>query len=394
MRIALERIADDSKTYKPKRCPVGLFSGKAGMALFYAYLYRWSGDQDHFEQFSLLLDECLAGMGNATMGSSFVGGIAGVSWLVRHLIDIELLEESSLDSLEVVEKYILKSLARDKETKRFEIFRGLTGKGLCFLEGPMTAAGQEGIEQILTILQSGAIPTDGGIAWTTKSWRGDELYFDLGIPHGVTGIILFLCRVSRTNIQRDLVLELIDGAVRWLLAQEKHMGIGYFPHIVGREFAGRLAWCYGDMCVATALLAAAEVLSLPPLKEKAIGILDKEVGRNIDSARVFKHPRYNIHDRGLCHGTAGIALCFNSFYKKTGIESLRGARDYWTDITLSIKKTGIGKGIGGYIFPSTSDKNIWQKNPYVLDGALGVGLSYLTLLNEDQLPWERMFLLC
>jgi hypothetical protein len=53
----------------------------------------------------------------------------------------------------------------------------------------------------------------------------------------------------------------------------------------------------------------------------------------------------------------------------------------------------MGRGIGGYIFPSLANKDIWQKNPYVLDGTGGVGLSYLSLLNEDQLPWERIFLL-
>jgi hypothetical protein len=304
------------------------------------------------------------------------------------------LEASSLDSLEVIEKYILQSLARDGETNRFEIFTGVAGKGLYFLEGPMTVAGQQGIEQILAILQAGAIPGDGGIAWLTKSWRGNEVYYDLGIPHGVPGIILFLCRVSRTNIQRDLVLELIDGAVRWVLAKEQRLGAGYFPHIVGRDFSGRLAWCYGDMGVAAALLEAAEVLSLPALREKAILLLNKEAGRDIGSARVFKHPRYNMYDRGLCHGTAGIALLFNSFYKKTGIGSLLTARDYWTDITLSIKKTGMGRGIGGYIFPSPADKDVWQKNPYVLEGSGGVGLFYLSLLHDKQLPWERIFLLC
>lgn len=394
MRTSLERIAEECKAYKPKNNPVGLFSGKAGMALFYAYLYRWSGNQDHFDQFSLQLDECFAAMGDATMGSSLVGGIAGVGWLVRHLVAIELLEESSLDSLEMIEKYILQGLYRDGESKRFEIFTGAAGKGLYFLEGPMTVAGQEGIEHILEILRSGAIPEDGGIAWLTKNWRGDETYFDLGIPHGVPGIILFLCRVSRIGIQRDLVLELLDGAVRWVLAKERRMGVGYFPHIVGREFTGRLAWCYGDMGVAAALLEAAEVLSIPALKEKACMLLDKEGSRDLASSRVFKHPRYNLHDRGLCHGTAGIALCFNSFYKKTGIDNLQRVRDYWTDITLSIKTTGAGRGIGGYIFPSSDNKNIWQKKPYVLEGSAGVGLFYLSMLNEDQLPWERIFLLC
>src|SRR5581483_8789549 len=156
LRMALDSIAAECPAFKPKKSAVGLFSGKAGLALFYAYLYRWSGNQEHIDQFSLLLDECFAEMGNATMGSSFVGGITGIGWLIRHLVSIGLLEEDSLQSLEVIEKYILQSLARDGESKRYEIFTGIAGKGLYFLEGPMTAAGEEGIEHILSVLQSGA----------------------------------------------------------------------------------------------------------------------------------------------------------------------------------------------------------------------------------------------
>jgi lantibiotic biosynthesis protein len=389
---SLEKIADECPGFKPKQNNVGLLDGKAGLVLFYAYLYRQSNDERHFDLFSRLLDECILEIGDATLGSSFVAGITGIGWLIRHLVDIGLIDDSSLSLLQVIEPHILESLQSDEEAKNFEFFTGTAGKGIYFLEGQMTEASREGIGQILKILKTGAIPQDHGIAWLTRSRTTGEIYYDMGLPHGIPGIILFLCKVFKAGIYRDEAAELIKGAVDWILSKEQHLGMGYFPHIIGREFAGRVAWCYGDLGVAAALLEASAILLSPELKEKALSIFRKEASRDIQSAMVFKNERFDMFDRGFCHGTAGIALFFNIYYKRTRIDALRAAADYWTDFTLSIKKTGKGRGIGGYIFPTPASRDIWRKSPYVLEGSGGVGLCYLSLLNDQPLPWEKIFL--
>lgn len=395
MNESIGKIADESPAFRAKKYDVGLLDGKAGLALFYAYLYRRTGDQRHYDLYSCLLDECFTGMGrgNAMVIGTFVAGITGIGWLVRHLVSIELLDESSLGSLDVIETYILKALEQDRENNNFQFYTGLAGKGLYFLEGPITETGYKSIGIILSSLQAGAINQDRGIAWLTKSLATDDIYYDMGIPHGIPGIILFLCKVCKAGIHRDLALDLLAGAVEWLLSKEQHSGLGYFPHIIGREFTGRLAWCYGDLGIAAALLEASEVLMSQDLKEKALSIFDKEASRDIQSAMVFKSDRFNIYDRGLCHGTSGIALFFNSIYKKTGKDNLKMAADYWTDFTLSIKTTSKQRGIGGLIFPVPLPKDSWRKRPYVLEGSAGVGLSYLSLLENEQLPWERIFML-
>jgi lantibiotic modifying enzyme len=393
LNASLERIGDECLTFRSGKKNIGLYGGKAGLVLFYAYLYRQTGCEHHFEAFSRLLDECILSVNAITLSGTFVSGVSGIGWLIRHLVNLGVLDESSVELLDDVEPHILQSLEVDLLRKDYEIFTGVAGKGLYFLEGPMTPTAKKGIERILEILQEGAVIDDDGMAWLKKSRHSDEFYYDLGIPHGIPGIILLLCRVSETNIERDLVLRMIDGAASWVLSKECHKRRGYFPHIAGREFIGRLAWCYGDLGVGAALLAASETLSSPALKEKAMMIFSKEAEKDISSANVFRHRRFGIHDRGLCHGTAGIALFFTNMYKKTGMAGLRDAADYWTNYTLSIKKTDKKQGVGGYLFPGTDPDNNWIKNPYLLEGTIGVGLFYLSMLNEAQTSWERLFML-
>jgi lantibiotic modifying enzyme len=393
IEASLEAIAEDCHGFVPKRKSTGLYSGKAGLVLFYAYLARQTGKERHFDLYSRLLDECILDVNDVALSGTLVAGVPGIAWLIRHLVHIGMLDESAVELLEPLEPLIVESLEVDLARKDYELFTGVAGKGLYFLEGPMTPIARRGIERILEILQEGAVAEGEGISWLREKWSTGEVFFDLGVPHGISGIILFLCRVSGTGIEPDGVRRLIEGAVAWVMSKEQAGGLGHFPHIAGREFSGRLAWCYGDLGVASALLAAGEALSLPDLKEKALATFRKDAARDIRTASVFRHKQYGIYDRGLCHGTAGIALIFNHMYKKTGGEEHRHAAEYWTDLTLSIKPAGKGKGLAGYLFPHTDSDKRWVSNPYLLEGSTGVGLFYLSLLNEERSAWKKLLML-
>src|SRR6266576_415005 len=65
---------------------------------------------------------------------------------------------------------------------------------------------------------------DGSYWWTPPSWRGPrgERYqpagVDLGVAHGIAGVIPFLARVHRLGLAQPAVRSLLDGCVNWLLA--------------------------------------------------------------------------------------------------------------------------------------------------------------------------------
>jgi lantibiotic modifying enzyme len=390
---ALEEIADGCHRFVPPTKAAGLYSGKGGLVLFYAYLARQTGKEQHLDLYSKLLDECIREANAITLSGTFVMGLPGIGWMIRHLMNMGMLDESGNELLEVIEPHLMNALEVERQRLDYEFFTGVTGMGLYLLEGPLTPFAREGIQRILEILEEGAIPEGDGIAWLRKKISSGEIYYDLGIPHGIPGIILFLCRVSATEIEPALVRRLLQGAVNWLLAQENPTGRGHFPHVSGKSFSGRLAWCYGDLGVAAALLAAGETLDSPTLRAKAMALFDKDATRDIQTAMVFRHKQYGIYDRGLCHGTSGIALFFQHLFRKTGCPDYLRATEYWTDLTLSIKRSAKGTGIAGHLFPSLDAEKRWIKNPYLLEGSAGVGLFYLSTLNEEQSGWETLFML-
>src|SRR5262249_14674421 len=117
---------------------------------------------------------------------------------------------------------------------------------------------------------------DDGVTWTTPV---DLLppfqrsiaplgYRNLGVAHGVPGVIALLARIQRIGALPEAGVRGVEGAVQWVLAQQAadDGGPRYAPWIrVGpasgqRGTRARAGWCYGDLGVAATLLLAGRCL--------------------------------------------------------------------------------------------------------------------------------------
>src|SRR5262249_5555269 len=123
---------------------------------------------------------------------------------------------------------------------------------------------------------------EGTTWWTNPAWLLAETrekhpggYYNLGLAHGVPGVIALLGAACATGVSADQARPMLGDAVRWLLAQQAPDGAG-FGHWVepGRLRPGptRLAWCYGDPGVAAVLLWAARCVGEPVWEGEALAL--------------------------------------------------------------------------------------------------------------------------
>jgi lantibiotic modifying enzyme len=209
--------------------------------------------------------------------------------------------------------------------------------------------------------------------------------YNLGVAHGVPGVIPILAEAVVAGIDADALL---DQSVAWLLAQrmpaESPCSFAYTV-APGSEFRPtRVAWCYGDLGVSVSLLSTARLVGNREWETAAIEVGRKVAARPVEEAGVV--------DAGLCHGGFGNAHLFNRLYHATGVEDFAAAARVWYGWGLDFRKPG--QGIGGYQSWSP-DENLdlkWTDDEGFLTGSAGIGLAILAGVSSVQPEWDRVML--
>jgi len=283
------------------------------------------------------LEDAVDVLATEPLTSSLYSGFTGIAWAVE-LVE-RMLGTAGEDRNGDIDEALASLLPRYPQDAPYDLINGLTGLGAYALARwprPGAAPCLLGVTEQLA--RRAREDTDGVYWWTPSSWRGlrGERYrppgVDLGVAHGIAGVIPFLARVHRLGLARPVVRPLLDGAVRWLLAHMIDTGAGpTVPYFVADGIEpgpARSAWCYGDPGVALALLLAARDVGEPGWAEVATGLALRAAGRPAEQT--------GVTDAGLCHGSAGLAHLFNRLHQLTGEQPLADAARFWVERTLEL----------------------------------------------------------
>jgi hypothetical protein len=420
---SLQAIVDDLTP--PGWDPAGDFSlagGTAGLAILYGYLAQPEvgrifnppfGKRAEFpsaprrpdgleirptwrdKEAARLAGRCLqhatAAAADQATPASLYSGLTGVGWALAHLQG-RLPALDGEDDLADIDEVLLQHLDQSPWTQDYDLISGLVGFGVYALERlpePMAVAC---LERVVDRLAETAEHRPDGITWwTNPAWLPAEArkpfpggYWNLGLAHGVPGVIALLGGVCAAGVAVARARSLLEEAVRWLLAQQLPGGFPFWVGPEGADRAARLAWCYGDPGVAIALLGAARCLNEPAWEREALAIARRAAERPADQA--------GVRDAGLCHGSAGLGHLFNRLYQATGEPGLGVAARFWLARTLEMRRPG--RGIGGYEAWLGGDdgSQTWSTDSGLLTGAVGIALALLAATTPLEPAWDRMLL--
>ena len=298
--------------------------------------------------------------------SGLYGGLARVGWLLAHLADGADADAAGA----AIDARLVRSTA--PEARHFDLISGLAGLGLLAAE-----RGQRGVSLaafVVERLEATAQPRHAGVAWyTPPAWLpphhladAPDGYWNLGVAHGTPGVIAALANLVHAGLETERAGRLLDRAVAFLLAAE--------PPRAGDRFADwhprparrgrRMAWCYGDLSVAIALLVAARARRRADWEADAIALARSVASRTGDDAAIV--------DPGLCHGSAGAAHLFGRLWHATGEPAFRAAALHWIDDTLA--RCAASPRRGGAL----------------LYGAPGIALALGAALGGGEPAWDRV----
>lgn len=393
LAAALRDAAEETSADGPKP---SLADGDAGLALFFAYLSEVDSDGDAAELACTFLDRSLSALESTTLPPGLFSGFTGVAWTLEHLNSRLFLAEPEDESPNVqIDDALTRWLSQPVQPGEFDLISGLVGFGIYALEALPRPTARDCLGMILRRLEEIAEPTDRGTTWFTPpelvgiNQRAlyPEGYYNLGVAHGVPGIIAFLSEAGVRDVGGIEIEGRLEEAVKWVTAQELSASAeSRFPYWLarGKELEpARLAWCYGDPGVAVALLLAARAARRADWEETALRLARFAAERPPESAKLV--------DAGLCHGAAGLGHLFNRLFQATKDPLLADAARDWFGRTLAMRRPG--EGLAGYLaYDGTPGDVGWRPEKGFLTGAAGIGLALLGAISTVEPEWDRALL--
>lgn len=143
--------------------------------------------------------------------------------------------------------------------------------------------------------------------------------FNLGMAHGVPGIVISLCKIYNQNRDwktEEAIRKCANFLVMFLDETEVRWGayVSFEEYLEGKikNVATRDAWCYGTPGVSYALYVAGVSIKENRYKDIAVRAM-MSVTKNLQG----------IYSPTFCHGFAGVAYIFLRFYQMTNIKEFK-----------------------------------------------------------------------
>lgn len=380
----------------------GLASGLSGAALLLGHLSLRDGFEDMQARAQDLLGMAVEKVVQAPLPMLY-GGYLGIAWSIEHL-NRQVFLDMDEDPNANMDEILLEHLETGQWTEEYDLISGLVGWGVYGLERLPRPSGRRILEKVLDRLEAKAASRGPGLAWVTPperlpAWQLEHApygYLNLGLAHGIPGVLHLLAAMAAAGISPKRTGRLLTGGMAWLRTQLQDPDNGAYlsgwcPVEMDQAPPGsnRIAWCYGDLGVSVAMLNTAHLAGNVRWEALALSLGRLAASRSIEESGVM--------DVSLCHGSAGNLHLFNRLHRATGDPLFLAAGQSYLQHVLDSHKPGTG--FAGFLHYRPSDLETpdpvrdYQPEPGLLEGAAGVGLALLSLLDGADLSWDRFLLI-
>jgi len=365
---------------RPESDSLGLYNGEFGILLFLFYYARYSRNSKFISLSDQYTERLLERLGEEINIHTYCGGLSGILYLFEFLRENNFVDIEVENNQIVFDLFLVNKTRNDMQNQHHDFMHGALGPGLYFLK----KESQNNIVVDLVNYLYNTAETDNNISkWKSPiDYKSNEKDYNISLSHGVSSIAIFLSRLLKKEKENIKVHNLLEGTINYILSQEiDYYTFGsYFPYQSKKDSIGsRLAWCYGDLTIATTLWNTGKMMNNELWKKKGLDVLIRSTERRLPH-------QTNVEDAGICHGCAGIAMIYRRMLLETGIEEFRSSVDYW--IGQTIRFAFHKDGLAGY-----KTKGLQIDDYTLLTGISGIGLVFISYLMNDKQEWDEIFLL-
>ncbi len=368
-----------------------LISGNLGLVLYYMYSYKCIGELSYLEKGRQLLENIFSNIQEDKKGaiqrkSSLSNGFVGLGNVLILLQEEQLLDFETDIILNQIDELVFRQSLEQINELNLDYLSGAIGGMYYLAQRIPNQKAMEYLEKLVTVLITVAIESKNGTYFINQSINKKNdtpNTINMGLAHGLCGILTVLLEIYTRNVQTQNLNKLISDGISFLLSYENTVDFqkeqfSYFPNSIQNDlpkFNSFIGWCYGDLNVLQLLFKASKIFNRIDWLRKANEISNVVIHRKIDYGTMIKDPFF-------CHGTCSMAQMYLRLYKISHENYFKEAYDYWINQTIEYLE---GKREYQILSP--------QMNNGLLYGYLGIGLVLLSKLYNETLSWDRLFLM-
>lgn len=396
-KLILKDIQDNLLKNHVNEKEIGGLVGLSGIMIFDLFYNKYLLRDEQKAKVQYYLNLILDRINSNQFQITFCSGLSGFLWSLNLLKEVSSHEFESEEIIDQIENILYKKMTLDFSNNDFDFLHGGLGYSFYFLKKHLNTSQNDKylkyLEESLAFLKRTAIQEDGDkLKWSSPIKQHDEsVSYNFGLAHGIPSIIYFLAKLVENNILIQDSKPLLEKAVNYVLSNKlEENSLSIFPNAIKAEENyikekdhSRLAWCYGDLGVAMALLIAGKAMHNEKIINEATQVL-------INSCKRTDLVENNIVDAPLCHGIFGIAYIYLKAFRLTENKIFMEQSNYWYSVGLELYDLN-GVGLQNYCSVNKF-KNEYILHSSILEGLSGIGLALISKNNQDTL-WDECLML-
>lgn len=358
---------------------IGLHFGLSGTILFYDYLYKVYAIEEFENKLLSVIEKVNELIENQNNSITLSSGIAGYGLALLRLKTDSV--EISEEYFENIDSFLFEPFELLCNSNDYDFMHEAMGVAMYYIERYKSNKNDK-IANILTVFSANfihKINTDfSTVLLKSDEKRGD--YYSLGLAHGVASYLNFLIYLNRHfTDQNDDISKALQVCATFLLSYKKYdpKTKQHYANVISslgsdKSVPSRLSWCQGDLGVSNALFNTGVFLDDTLLIKEAIDLMNHSASVNYEDS--------NIDDCSVCHGSMGIVIQLYLASKKYNIDYSQEI-DRWFELV----KNQTNNFEQSLWYENSTNKYIPETN--LLNGAVGLGLTLLTIENLIDIHW-------
>ncbi|MCS3532543.1 lanthionine synthetase LanC family protein [Chryseobacterium sp. JUb7] len=349
---------------------IGLNNGILSASMFYYYHYLMTQESESLELVTHYIEKSLSVLTEDYESFHFNDEIRELGLYILFLKKQGILDNDTDSLLENIDEILEEILIQKTEKGDLDLTSGFPSIAKYFVLrnlGDKRYLLQKTLDKVIELAKS----HETGSYWVFDLRNREDPYIELGMGHGVTGVVNYLLFLYKNNIYNDESLRLIHEGLSFIWTCKEHdsENINLFPFNAFEDiYIDYHNLAYGEIGIGYTFYNAGVILSHKDYCDKGLYIL-------LHTAKFKDTDQSSILEPGLIYGSAGLSALYNNIHHLTGHDNFLEAKDYWHQHMLQYQNNENSSWAG---FSAYYSKQYDSVQMALGQGITGVGITLMT----------------